>query len=291
MKSVSSFTSPPTRRRVRLSPHRLESYNWERQLALWSIHLLEEVIVEGEIVNPVQAAAFVPRGEGADPRLLLSPEEIPNVEDLVIEDGKPVDNLFVEKEYRLLTEPLYGSWTSPSGEFLALANVGLFYAYREPPLVPDVMLSLGVPANRDLSLKENQSYFMWVVGKPPDVVIEIVSDLHGGEATDKMIVYARIGVTYYVIFDPQKYLQSGPLLVFGLSQGKYQPLQRTWLENVGLGLTIWEGEFEFHHERWLRWCDRDGVVIPTGRERAEQERKRAEYWSAQRHSLSVKPSE
>ena len=239
--------------------------------------------MEGEIVNPVQPAAFVTLAGEADPRFVLSPEDIPNIEDLVIEDGKPADNMFVEKEYRLLTEPLYSSWSSPSGSFLAVANVGLFYAYREPPLVPDMMLSLGVSTGRDLTLKENQSYFMWVVGKPPDVVIEMVSDPRGGEDIDKMIAYARIGVTYYVIFDPQNYLHGGLLRAFGLSQGKYQPIKPSWFENVGLGLTIWEGEFEFCHEKWLRWCGPDGVVIPTGRERAE-------YWTAQLHSLGIKAS-
>lgn len=240
--------------------------------------------MEGEFLKPVQPTAFVPLAREADPPLVLSPEGIPNVENLVIEDGKPVDNLFVEKAYRLLIDPLYSSWNSPRGSFLAVANVGLFYSYREPPLVPDVMFSLGVPAGRDLTLKENQSYFMWVIGKPPDVVIELVSDPHGGEEADKMMAYARIGVTYYVIFDPQNYLHSEPLRVFGLSHGKYQSIETSWLENVGLGLAIWEGKFEFFHERWLRWCDRDGVVIPTGRERAE-------YWSAQRSSLGINRSE
>jgi hypothetical protein len=63
------------------------------------------------------------------------------------------------------------------------------------------------------------------------------------------------------------------------------------IENVGLGLTIWEGEFEYCHEWWLRWCDHNGIVIPTGRERAEQESQRAEYWSAQRRSLNIPPGE
>ncbi len=197
---------------------------------------------------------------------ILTPDEIPDVAELVIEDGKPVDSIFVEKQSRLLIGPLYSSWKPPSGSFLTHANVGLFYAYRQPPLVPDVMLSLGVPAQRDLSHKENLSYFLWVVGKPPDVVIEIVSDLRGGEETDKMIAYAHIGVAYYVIFDPLNRLHGGLLRAFGLSQGKYQSIGPSWFENAGLGLTIWEGKFEFHPTRWLRWCDRDGVVFPTGRE-------------------------
>jgi Uma2 family endonuclease len=195
---------------------------------------------------------------------------------LVIEDGKPVDNMFVEKQYPLLTEPLYSSWTSVRGDFLAVVNVGLFFAYRQPPLVPDMMLSLDVPAGRDLSLKENRSYFMWVIGKPPDAVIEIVSDLRGGEETDKMLAYANIGVTYYVIFDPKNRLKHGELRAFSLRDGVYQPTEASWFEKVGLGLTFWEGEYRSEEGRWLRWCDREGVVIPTGQERAEQEKQRAE---------------
>lgn len=222
--------------------------------------------------------------------VILGPEEISSVGGLVIEDGKPVDTTFVEKQYRLLTEPLYSSWSPPSGSFLAQANVGLFYAHREPPLVPDIMLSLGVPATRDLALKENRSYFIWVVGKPPDVVIEIVSDRRGGEDTDKMIAYARLGITYYVIFDPLDRLHHGLLRLFTLRDGSYQPLEGTWLPKVGLGMTIWEGEFEVQPARWLRWCDSDGVVIPTGQERAEQEKHRAERLAAQLRALGVEPS-
>ena len=76
----------------------------------------------------------------------LPPECIPDVESLVIEDGVPVETIFAEKQYRLLTEPLYTSWPGP-GEgrpFVVLANVGLFFAMDQPPLAPDVMLSLDV---------------------------------------------------------------------------------------------------------------------------------------------------
>jgi hypothetical protein len=45
---------------------------------------------------------------------------------------------------------------------------------------------------------------------------------------------------------------------------------------VGLGLTLWQGVYEGRADLWLRWCDQDGIVIPTGAERAEQERTRAE---------------
>jgi hypothetical protein len=47
--------------------------------------------------------------------------------------------------------------------------------------------------------------------------------------------------------------------------------QVVWLEDISLGLTLWSGCFEEDVTRiWLRWCDREGRVIPTGAERAER---------------------
>ncbi|MHC5832740.1 MAG: Uma2 family endonuclease, partial [Nostoc sp.] len=45
---------------------------------------------------------------------------------------------------------------------------------------------------------------------------------------------------------------------------------------VELGLCLWEGAYEGKRDVWLRWCDATGNMIPTGAERAEQERLRAE---------------
>ena len=88
------------------------------------------------------------------------------VETLVTEDDTPVDNVFSEKQQRLLTEPLFTSWPGPGEEqpFVAMANVGLFYALRRAPLAPDVLLSLGVRLPADIRLKHNRSYFVWEYG-------------------------------------------------------------------------------------------------------------------------------
>jgi Uma2 family endonuclease len=208
----------------------------------------------------------------------VPPEVIPNLDELVIEDGKPVDNLYVEKQQRLLTEPLYSSWAgTPDGlPFRVASNVGLFFAPRERPLAPDVMLSLRTPPLGDMSLRENRSYFVWIVGKVPDVVIEIVSDTTGGEDTVKMRRYAEMGIPYYVIYDPQERLRRGVLRAFALREGTYESIEASWFPAVGLGLTFWRGPFEDVEDTWLRWCDRDGQVILTGRERSEQEGRQAE---------------
>jgi hypothetical protein len=53
-------------------------------------------------------------------------------------------------------------------------------------------------------------------------------------------------------------------------------VESTYWPDVGLGLTLWEGSFEGHRDTWLRWCDREGRVIPTGAELARQEREARE---------------
>jgi len=208
---------------------------------------------------------------------LLDTEEsaIPDISRLVIEDNTPVDNFQSEKQQRLLTEPLYSSRVL-SVPFIAAANVGLFYAIKQDPIVPDVFLSMNVQMPQDWSQKQNRSYFVWEFGKAPEVAIEIVSNKAGKELGSKKDNYARIGVAYYAVFDPLRQLQAqdemnGSLLqVYGLMAGKYIELTEPWLETVGLGLTLWDGEFETQPGIWLRWCDQEGKIIPTGAERADR---------------------
>jgi hypothetical protein len=189
-----------------------------------------------------------------------------------------VDGIYAEKQMRLLVGPLHSTWQGPGEgrKFLALANVGLFYAVKKPPLVPDVMLSLDVEVGDDHRAKENNSYFVWILGKPPEVAIEIVSNTEGEEDARKFRLYAQLGILYYVIWDPDQHLRSDRLRIFTLSENRYTPLPGGFLPVVGLGLTMWHGRFENAEETWLRWCDSSGVLIPTGAERAEQERQRAE---------------
>ena len=243
---------------------------------------------------------------------LLNDEEIVtelDISHLVIEDDTPVDNLQSEEQQRLLVEPLYSSKALPV-PFLAAANVGLFYKLKGDPIVPDVLLSLGVQRSDDFSQRRNRSYFVWEFGKVPEVCIEIVSNQEGdeltltqkskqkGKTTAKKEIYAQIGVRYYAVFDPLKQIQgqdemNGALLrVWSISPDGYPELtpargineigQSVWLNAAGIGLTLWEGQFEEEVTRlWLRWCDlalarylpsadRDGQVISTGAERADR---------------------
>lgn len=212
---------------------------------------------------------------------VLSPDEYPDISHIVTEDDTPVDNFHSEKQQRLLTESLYTSWGGPGQgrPFIVSSNVGLFASIHQSPLVPDVFLSLDVQIAEDWWAKRKRTYFFWEFGKPPEVVIEVVSNQVGNETTEKMHGYARMGIAYYAIFDPQQQVQEGLLHVYALDPGPrtYREIAPSFLEGVGLGLTVWEGAYEGREDVWIRWLDAQGEMIPTGAERVDQERQRAEH--------------
>ncbi len=202
---------------------------------------------------------------------------VPDVSRLVTEDDTPVDNVFSEKQMRLLTEPLYSSWSGP-GEgrpYLVAANVGVFPTADDPPMVPDVFLVVDTKVKGPLSEKRYRSYFLWDHGKPPDVVIEIVSNNEGEELSRRLRRYERMRVPYYVVFDPFQLLSDVVLRRFDLHGGAYVETNGDSFDSVGLGLRLWQGSFEDHEATWLRWYDTSGEVIATGCERASQSDQRA----------------
>lgn len=216
---------------------------------------------------------------------------------LITETDAPVDSIFQEKQQRLLTSALLDTWPGPVGPegerlpYLAVANVGLFFALHEPPIVPDMMLSIGVSLPEDLAPKENRSYFMWRYGKPPDVVVEIVSNREGGELDRKRRICERIRIAHYVVYDPLAQLGDVRLRSFELLGDGYVDRLDARFDRLGLSLVEWEGRFEDLHARWLRWASIDGVPIPVGRERAESERARAERLAARLRELGIDPDE
>ncbi|TWT89521.1 Uma2 family endonuclease [Neorhodopirellula pilleata] len=201
----------------------------------------------------------------------------PSVEHIVTEVDAPLNNVFSQKQMRLLTESLYASW-QPESPFIAFANVGLFYGVNLPPLVPNVMLCVDARPTENLLPKLRRSYFAWAYGKSPEVAIEIVSDREGKEDTDKMKIYNNFRVCYYYIFDPEHHLSDETLRGYRLLGSEYElmtdPASTT--ETIGLGLTLWNGRYEDTDGLWLRWVDPNGELIATGFESAQQQNQRAE---------------
>ena len=129
---------------------------------------------------------------------------------------------------------------------------------------------------------------VWCFGKAPEVVIEVVSNREGGELDERLRRYRRMRVSYYVVYDAMHELGARTLHAFELRGDRYVAIERPWFENIGLGLVEWEGEFEGTHGLWLRWCTRDGSVIPTGAERARAAEAKAQTAEARAQRLAAK---
>ena len=199
---------------------------------------------------------------------------VPDANQLATEDDTPVDNFASEKQQRLLVGSLYSSLQNQT--FLADANVGVYHTDLQPPIVPDIFLSLDAQVPEKWWEKNNRCYMVWRFGKPPEVVMEIVSNKEGDELGKKLEIYEQMRASYYIVYDPNQQLGEQVIRVYELRGRRYFDTSETWLEQVGLGLTLWSGAFEGRQDNWLRWCYQDGTILPTGDERAEQEKQRAE---------------
>ncbi|WP_392533057.1 Uma2 family endonuclease [Nostoc sp. C117] len=199
---------------------------------------------------------------------------VPDANQLVTEDDTPVDNFASEKQQRLLVGSLYSSLQNQT--FLAAANVGIYHTDGQPAIVPDVFLSLDVQVPEKWWEKQNRCYMVWRFGKPPEVVLEIVSNKEGDELGKKLQIYEHMRASYYIVYDPNQQLGEKVLRVYELRGRRYFETSENWLEQVGLGITLWEGKFEDRQNTWLRWCYQDRAFLLTGDEQAEQERQRAE---------------
>ena len=200
----------------------------------------------------------------------------PDLSHLITEDDKPVDNRYSERQFTLLSLPLFDSWEQGK-PFEALTDVGLFYTpSNDSVIVPDFLLSLGVEPRQVSEAKEDRSYFVWLYGKPPNLVVEIVSNREGGELDRKMETYERIGVPYYAVHDPFRHLGKRELRLFKLEGGKYVEMaDPTKMPELGLGFTLWEGSFLDVEARWLRFVDGNGDLLLTGSEKSRLESSRA----------------
>lgn len=209
----------------------------------------------------------------APPRYVLDERAQRVAEHLVIETDEPVDNPFQERQQRLLTRSLYNAWIPPVAagregkrKFWAAANVGVFGDPDLPPLVPDVFVSLDAESPKR---RERKAYFYWTFKKPPEAVVEIVSNREGNELGSKVETYAAWGIDYYAVFDPDHWLGRNDLQIFWLDRGSYRKAAGSFLPKLGLGLTLHHCVFEGNADTYLRWCDEGGVPLMTGQERAE----------------------
>lgn len=203
-------------------------------------------------------------------------------EKYITETEEPVDNLFSEKQQRLSIDTLQNdqvNWTERN--FMTASNVGIYYDKNiVKPVVPDMFLSFDVKQPDNWFEKKNKAYFTWVVGKNPELVLEIISNKVGDEDGKKLQIYEKMRVKYYIIQDPYEYLSHEKLRLYILDekQGKYEKYipkdahDFYFMPEVNLGMVLWKGLYEDTEAQWKRWCNKEGTMLRTGKEAIAQEK-------------------
>jgi Uma2 family endonuclease len=225
---------------------------------------------------------------------------LPTAEELPDSDDTPVDNELQNLVPTLLRAILAFIWEVRTDWFFGI-NMGVYYHPRQPAIVPDGFLSLGVERFKDGKLRK--SYVLWQENNTvPLWVLEVVSHTYGGEYEKKMTDYAGMEVLYYAIYNPDYWRRDkhDPFELYRLVDGVYvrQQGEPTWMPEIGLGIGRTQGTYEGCTREWLYWYDQEGRKYPSQEEvrqqaeqRAEQERQRAEQLAAQLRALGIEPDE
>lgn len=211
-----------------------------------------------------------------DPRLRL-----PSSDELPCSDDTPVDNEdqnFIPNFLLFLLEFI---WAARQDWFFGV-DMGIYHTTGVSPLVPvvpDGFLSLGV--ERRKQGKSRRSYVLWEEnGVVPTLVLEIVSWTPGNEYDTKAEIYAKLGVLYYVIYNPDYWQRDRhqPFEVYCLVNGSYQLQigEPFWMPEIGLGIRRAQYRSGEIQRELLYWYDQNGQRLQPPEELLAQERQRAD---------------
>jgi Uma2 family endonuclease len=209
-------------------------------------------------------------------------KHLPTSDELLGSDDTPVDNEdqnFIPNILLFLLEYL---WKNREDWFFAV-DMGVYHTTGlnpRVPVVPDGFLSLGV--ERRKGGKSRKTYVVWEEqnNTVPILTLEVVSQTPGSEYDEKMEIYAKLGVQYYVIYNPKFWQRDGhlPFEVYKLVDGVYQ-LQRgepLWMPEIGLGIGRCVLQSDPLQREVLGWFNQQGDRYLTTDELADLERQRAD---------------
>ncbi|MGK7885665.1 MAG: Uma2 family endonuclease [Crocosphaera sp.] len=200
---------------------------------------------------------------------------LPSAEELPDSDDTPVDNQLQHLIPGLLEAILAIIWSERMDWYFGV-DMGIYYNPQKPTdvIVPDGFLSIGVPRIIDSDLR--LSYVLWDEQVIPTMVLEVVSQTRRGEYSKKKEDYAKMGVLYYVIYNPLR-KRKPRLEVYQLNNQEYDLLEGepVWLSEIGLGIGKEIGIYQGVEREWLYWYDRECKRYFTPEERVIDAEKKA----------------
>ncbi len=207
------------------------------------------------------------------------PRPPPSADELVYDDGEPMETARHVQQMMILIGSLEHAWRD-CDDFYVGGNMFLYFsetqARKNDFRGPDVFVVL------DTTRRERRAWVVWEEdGKTPDVIIELLSESTAKvDRGEKMQIYSRLlKVGEYFLFDPFTGVLEGHVL--DPLHGGYRPKQpdaagRLRCERMGLYLAKVRSTLHAVDTDWLRWVDADGHVLPVPSEAAAVEVHHAE---------------
>jgi Uma2 family endonuclease len=212
--------------------------------------------------------------------LQIDCQYLPTSDELPDSDDTPVDNEDQNFVPNLLLFLLEYIWKTRDDWYFGV-DMGIYHTTGvspRVPVIPDGFLSLGVERRKNGGSRS--IYVMWEEEFiSPILTLEVVSHSYGDEYEKKLDIYRKLGVKYYVIYNPQFWRRDGhlPFEVYKLVDDDYQlqigePL---WMPEIGLGI----GRCVLPSDRFgrevLSWFDQKSDRYLTPEEQAEIEHQMA----------------
>jgi Uma2 family endonuclease len=218
---------------------------------------------------------------------------LPPGSELLDSDDIPVDNEDQNWIPNVLLMLLKNIWRDRHDWFFGV-DMGVYHATSKNarvPVVPDGFLSLGV--ERRKNNKSRRSYVVWEEQNvSPILALEVVSWTPGGEYDDKQSIYAKLGVLYYIIYNPEFWRRDGhqPLEVYKLVGDSYQLQigEPFWMPEIGLGIGRCPEIFSESNEEVLSWYDEHGDRYLRSEEKEIQARAEADLAQQRAEKLLAK---
>ena len=137
-------------------------------------------------------------------------------------DGKPM--AVSDDHRRVLTRilRLLEQFFRETPDVYVSGDLLMYYLQGDPRKVvaPDVLVSFGI------GQKRRRTYLVWEEGKLPDFVMEMASETtYRNDLTEKMSLYAALGIPEYFLCDIEGLYLPSPLMGFTLVDGVYEPIR------------------------------------------------------------------
>ena len=212
--------------------------------------------------------------------LQIDRQYLPTSDELPDSDDTPVDNEDQNFVPNLLLFLLEYIWKTRDDWYFGV-DMGIYHTTGvspRVPVIPDGFLSLGVERRKNGGSRS--SYVMWEEEFiSPILTLEVVSHTYGDEYGKKLEIYRKLGIKYYVIYNPQFWRRDGhlPFEVYKLVDDDYQlqigePL---WMPEISLGIGRCVLPCDHFRREVLSWFDQKGDRYLTPEEQAEIERQMA----------------